>query len=186
MLGIGILTALGASGCPPVDNSGGFAPEGESLNFVTVAEVGVVCASLEDTARFLEDLPAVDDAMASCADGAETVASATADLDDALAAQYDGERELLVVASTGGCITMNTLYDVRLDTPDEGAPVLRPWILRADESFEADASCDAAAGQTVQLVRIASTDAEVDPATATSVDLAIGVYNPTLPGAPPL
>jgi hypothetical protein len=168
--------AVGALGCPPIDNSGGTAPDGDPLTFQTVVEsLGVMCAEREDSLALLDDSAAVDDFLADCVDGEATVADVTETLDSAVLISYDGERELVVVAAFGGCLTELDLFQIRLNEDD---PILRPWLLRGDESYEAESDCAAPDTQRVMLLRAA------DAGAATSASLTIGTYNPNLPGAP--
>lgn len=173
-----LLMAVLMTGCPPVDNSGGTAPEGDPLAFQRVTEsLGVSCAAVEDTAVLLDDLADVDIFLADCVAGDVTIHEAASALDTAVSASYDGEREFVVVSASGGCLSTLDLFQVRLDETST-SPVLRPWLLRGDESFEADATCASPDAQQIFLARAA------DASGATSIDLAIGTYNPTLPGAP--
>ncbi len=174
-----LAASVTAAGCPPIDNSGGPAPDGEPLEIAIVtSSLGVTCADAEDTAVLLDDLAAVDAFVAGCTDGASTVREATAALDAAVASSYDGERELVLPLASGGCLSVLHLFEIRLDEPQDGDPVLRPWVLRGDESYEAESDCAPAETQQVIVARAA------DAAAGESVALTIGTYNPDLPGAP--
>jgi hypothetical protein len=172
-----LLTLL-IAGCPPVDNSGGFAPDGDDLPFQSVAEdLGVTCSSLEDSAVVLDSLDEVDVFLAGCADGAETVRSAAATLDSAVGNSFEGEREFAIVSAHGGCIRSSRLELVRLDL-EASPPTLRPWLLRGDAGFETESDCAAPTSSRVSVHRAA------DAAAAEAVELTVGTYNPDLPGAP--
>ena len=170
--------STGALGCPPIDNSGGPAPEGDPLTFQIVVEsVGVSCPDREDSVAILDSLSDVDDFLADCVDDASSVFDAARTLDSAVANTYAGEREIVLVSAWGGCISALDLFQIRLDATGERT-VLRPWLLRGDESFEAESDCGAPDSQQVTLARAA------DAGSAASAALTIGTYNPSLPGAP--
>lgn len=171
--------AWGVAGCPPVDNSGGKAPGGEAVDHQVVVEsLGVVCADAEDTAVLLDGLADVDAFLADCVKGDATIREATAALDTIVGTSYSGEREFVLPLRVGGCLSVLHLFEVRLEEPSDGDPVLRPWVLRGDDSFEAESDCAAADGQQIVVGRAK------DAGTAESIELLIGTYNPTLPGAP--
>jgi hypothetical protein len=169
------LVAFALTGCM-VDNSGGPPPAGDPIEFeVAIESPDLFCNSFADEATLLRSAADVDTFIEAC--GTELVGAESniaEDLNAEIAELAEGQAVLIVSAQLGGCLGEWRIESIHLD-----GDVLRPWMLKADSSFgPQQVACDSDIGQDHQVLTVD------DTAGVESVELAVGFFNPELPGAP--
>ncbi len=168
--------ALGA-GC--ADNSGGPSPEGTALEEFTPAWLdagGLSCEEYRDAAFLIHDSTEAQAFLdSSCALTAQPVADEFLLLADAL---EDTEALVVLTIELGGCLGEYGVFGFYLS--DDGDTVTG-WVKRADSSYgRQNVACPADIGQATELWRV------MGAADATQAEILVGVFNPSLPGAPAL
>lgn len=158
-----------------VDNSGGPPPPGEPIDFQPVfLESPLSCQLFQDAAFLLRRGEPLDDFLDECA--AASGSAALAELEAEVDALADEAGLVVTVVQLGGCIEEHAIVSVYRD-----GDTLRPWVLKGDSAYGREGvGCPADIGEAIEVLRV------IDRGGATTAEPHIGIYNPDLPGAPPL
>ncbi len=159
-----------ATGCVPVDNSGGPPPSGDELDIEVLALPGT-CGNFQSDAFLVRDQATLDAFLASC-NIAEASRAEWQTAVDGLAA----DDEVLIYANVqlGGCLGAFAIEGAFL----EGTTV-NAWVLRQDFAHgKPNSACTDDIGEGAASMKVKGAAAATDAA------LTIGDFNPELPGAP--
>jgi hypothetical protein len=167
------LVAFAMTGC--ADNSGGAPPAGEAKTFeIAIESPDLACGTYEDAASIIVTDADVDAFLAACEAIIEDDATIVDDLRAEVADLTEDQALVVISVVLGGC-----LGDWQVEAVHMDGDTLRPWIYKADSAYgRNDIGCTADIGEAHTILRVD------DAASATSIEMTVGVYNPDLPGAP--
>lgn len=160
-----------ATGCAPVDNSGGPPPAGDELDIEVLALPGT-CGTFQSDAFLVKDQATLDAFFASC----NIAEAARAEWQTAVDALADDEALVYANVQLGGCLGAFAIEGAFR----EGATV-NAWVLRQDFAHgKENTACTDDIGEGAASMKVTGAAAATDAA------LTIGDFNPELPGAPQL
>lgn len=163
-----------ATGCTPIDNSGGGPPPaGDELDFELLTLPGT-CGNFQSDAFLVKDQATLDAFFASC----NIPEASRGEWQNAVDALADDEALVYANVQLCGCLGAFAIEGAFLD----GATV-NAWVLRQDFAYgKQNVACTDDIGEGAASMKVFGAGAVA----ATDAELTIGDFNPELPGAPQL